>query len=176
MQNELESHHQAVEAFLAGARAVPASRWGQPRAPGKWSPGQVVEHLALAYEVNRGVLHGQAPSVAAPRWLRPLIRRFALGPVLRRGRFIPGSKSPRAFRPGPVPAAPEVLLHRLAAATAAFEMDAEALGSTTIDHPFFGRLPLTDFVRLQEIHTRHHGKQLGQESTPRDCVRDRNPG
>src|SRR3954469_4357395 len=158
-QTELNAHRQAVEAFLGAARAVPASRWGQARAPGKWSPGQVVEHLALAYEVNRGVLHGQAP-MTAPRWLRPIIRRFLLGPVLRRGRFIPGSKTPRVFRPGPVPAAPEPLLNLLAAATSAFEADAAALGSTTIDHPFFGRLPLTDFVRLQAIHTRRHSSQL----------------
>ena len=159
-QTELKAHQQAVEAFLGTARRVPASRWGQARAPGKWSPGQVVEHLTLAYEVNRGVLHGHAPPMAAPRWLRPVIRRFLLRPVLRRGRFIPGSKSPRVFRPGPVPAAPEPLLKRLAAATTAFETDAAALGSTTIDHPFFGCLPLSDFVRLQAIHTRHHCRQL----------------
>ncbi|HEX8271077.1 MAG TPA: hypothetical protein VF615_00420 [Longimicrobiaceae bacterium] len=29
-----------------------------------------------------------------------------------------------------------------------------------IDHPAFGRLPLVDFVRLQEIHTQHHRAQL----------------
>lgn len=164
-QTELDAHGQAVEAFLGAARAVPASRWGQARAPGKWSPGQVVEHLSLAYEVNRGVLHGHAPPIAAPWWLRPVIRRFLLGPVLRRGRFIPGSKSPRVFRPGPVPAAPEPLLNRLAAATSAFEADAAALESTTIDHPFFGRLLLTDFMRLQGIHTQHHCRQLTVSGT-----------
>lgn len=159
-QTELGAHRQAVEVFLGTARRVPVARWGQARAPGKWSPGQVVEHLTLAYEVNRGVLHGHSPPMAAPRWLRPVLRRVLLGPVLRRGRFIPGSKSPRVFRPGPVPAAPEPLLNRLAAATTAFETDAAGLGSATIDHPFFGRLPLSDFVRLQAIHTRHHCSQL----------------
>jgi DinB superfamily len=136
-QTELNAHGQAVEAFLGAARAVPASRWGQARAPGKWSPGQVVEHLALAYDVNRGVLQGQAPPMSAPRWVRPLIRRSLLEPVLRRGRFIPGSKSPGAFRPGPVPAAPELLLNRLAATTSAFEAEAAALRSSTIDPPVF---------------------------------------
>src|SRR5690242_9425842 len=106
LQPVLQEHHQAVEAFLTTARAVPPTQWDQPRAPGKWSPGQVAEHVALAYEVNLGVLHGQPPPMAAPRWLRPLIRTFLLRPVLRRGRFIPGSKSPRVLRPGPVPAAP----------------------------------------------------------------------
>jgi hypothetical protein len=41
-----------------------------------------------------------------------------------------------------------------------FETDAAAAGVSSIDHPFFGRLPLTDFVRLQEIHARHHRGQL----------------
>jgi hypothetical protein len=159
LQAMLEAHHQAVEAFLATARAVPPTRWREPRAPGKWSPGQVAEHLTLAYEVNRGVLHGAAP-MTAPRWVRPLIRHLLLGPVLRRGRFIPGSKSPRVFRPSPTPAAPDQLLERLTAATSAFESDAAGLATNTIDHPFFGRLPLSDFVRLQEIHTRHHRGQL----------------
>jgi uncharacterized damage-inducible protein DinB len=159
LQTVLQAHHQAGDAFLSAARTVPAMQWRQPRAPGKWSSGQVAEHLALAYEVNRGVLHGNAP-MTAPRWLRPLIRRFLLGPVLRRGRFIPGSKSPRVFRPGPVPAGPAEALSRLASAMAAFEADAAALGPTTIDHPFFGRIPLSDFVRLQEIHTWHHRGQL----------------
>jgi hypothetical protein len=159
LQPVLHAHHEEVEAFLASARAVPPTRWSLPRAPGKWSPGQVAEHLTLAYEVNDGVLHGNAP-MTAPRWLRPLIRRFLLGPVLRRGRFIPGSKSPSVFRPGPTPAAPEQLLDRLARATTAFEADVAALRSSAIEHPFFGHLPLTDFVRLQEIHTRHHRGQL----------------
>jgi len=35
-----------------------------------------------------------------------------------------------------------------------------ALATATVDHPFFGRLPVGDFVRLQEIHTRHHREQL----------------
>jgi hypothetical protein len=51
-------------------------------------------------------------------------------------------------------------LDRLASATAAFEADAAVLPTPTIDHPFFGRVPLSDFVRLQEIHTWHHRGQL----------------
>ena len=156
----LRGHHEAVEAFLTAARAVPQVRWREPRAPGKWSPGQVVEHVARAYEVNRGVLRGSPAPVSAPRWVRPLIRRFLLAPVLRRGRFIPGSRSPRAFQPDPTPAEPAQVLGRLTAASAAFEADVAALATATVDHPFFGRLPVGDFVRLQEIHTRHHREQL----------------
>ena len=160
LESALHAHREAVDDFLWAARAVPASQWRVPRAPGKWSPGQVVEHVALSYEVNGAVLHGSAPPVTAPRWARPLIRRFLLGPVLRRGRFFPGSRSPRAFRPRSVPPAPEALLDRLQAAAGVFEAGVSSLGDTGIEHPFFGRLPVSDFVRLQEIHTWHHRGQL----------------
>jgi hypothetical protein len=160
LQTALHTHHQAVDAFLAVARAVSVARWAEPRALGKWSPGQVAEHLAIAYEVNRQVLQGTPPGPAAPRLLRPLIRTFLLGPVLRRGRFIPGSKSPALFRPSVSPASPTVLLARLESAAGAFEHDAAAVRAADIDHPFFGRLPIVAFVRLQEIHTRHHRGQI----------------
>ncbi len=164
LQRALHTHHVAAEAFLAAAATVPTAEWSRPRRPGKWSPAQVAEHVTLAYEANRGVLHGRAPAASAPRLLRPLIRRFGLGPVLRRGRFIPGSKSPKAFQPSASPPPPDVLLVRLRAAMEAFEADATALGTTALDHPFFGRLSLLDFVRLQEIHTEHHRGQLAPAS------------
>lgn len=156
----LQAHRAAVEDFLAAAAAVPPARWRTPRAPGKWSPGQVAEHVALAYEVNRGVLHGIPPGMQAPRLLRPLIRWLGLNPVLRRGRFIPGSSSPKAFRPSDTPASQPELLARVRAAMEAFHADAGAAESAALDHPFFGRLGLVDFVRLQEIHTRHHRGQI----------------
>ena len=160
LQTALDTHHQAVEAFLAAAHAVPAAQWGQSRAEGKWSPGQVAEHVALAYEVSRAALRGHAPGPAAPRLLRPLIRTFLLQPILRRRRFLPGSKSPKVMQPSASPAAPSVLLGRLQAAADAFERDASAAQAAAIDHPVFGRLPLADVVRLQEIHTQHHRGQL----------------
>jgi hypothetical protein len=160
LRTALQDCHHAVDAFLAAAASVPAERWSQPRGPGKWSPGQVAEHVALAYEVNREVLHGTAPGGAAPRLLRPLFRKLLLAPVLRRRRFFPGSKSPKIFQPNPTPATPAAALGRLRTAAEAFERDAAGVGPATIDHPFFGRLPVTDLVLLQEIHTHHHRGQL----------------
>lgn len=161
----IAEHRQVVDTFLVTARAVPVARWGEPPAPGKWSPGQVAEHVTLAYEANRGLLHGRVPGRAAPRLLRPLIRTFLLNPVLRRGRFLPGSKSPKPFRPSAAPATQEILLARLLTAAAELETDLEAAaaaGETALSHPFFGRLPFVDFLRLQVIHTRHHRAQLTQ--------------
>jgi hypothetical protein len=160
LQNALLAHREAVEDFLKAARQVPVAQWSQPRAPGKWSPGQVAEHVTLAYEVNRRVLSGSLPGKGVPRFLRPLLRTFLLNPVLRRGSFIPGSRSPKVFRPGGAPPPQAPLLGRLQIAAKAFETTVSGMTGDVIEHQYFGRLPLSDFVRLQEIHTRHHRKQL----------------
>jgi hypothetical protein len=160
LQATLHTHQQAVQAFLASARALPPERWSQPRAEGKWSPGQIAEHVALSYEASGEVLRGGAPGPVPPRFLRPLLRIALLRPVLWLGRFPAASKAPPILQPSASPAAAPVLLERLQAAVAAFESAAREVRGAEIDHPAFGRLPLVDLVRLQEIHTRHHHLQL----------------
>ena len=159
LPSALQAMRQAVDEFLGTARAVPAERWSEPRAPGKWSPGQVTEHVAVAFEANGSLFRGPAPG-GPPRLLRPLIRHIGLAWVLRRGEFPRRSRAPRVMQPGPAPAAPPVLLARLRAAADAFEAGAAAHPGARLEHPYFGLVPLTDFVRLQEIHTRHHRAQL----------------
>lgn len=157
LADALQGNRQAVAAFLAAARNVPSARWAVPRAPGKWSPGQVAEHVARTLELN-GELFGGAPPRGAPRFIRPVMR-LGFNWVLRRGRFPGGSRSPAAMRPGPAPATPDVVLARLQAAAAALEARAAAHAGP-LDHPFFGKVSVAALVRLQEIHTRHHMAQL----------------
>lgn len=160
LQATLHSHRQAVDAFLTAARGMPAVQWKEPRARGKWSPAQIVEHLALTYEGGRSILHGGATGPAVPALLRPLIRTYLLQPVLWTGRFFPGSRAPKAFQPTGSPVTQDVMLARLQAAAQAFEKYVSGAQGTHIEHPFFGRLSLVDFVRLQETHIKHHYRQL----------------
>jgi hypothetical protein len=163
LQTVVADNREAVSAFLAAARTIPPSQWTQPRAPGKWSPAQVTEHVALAYELSRGILHGSFPARSAPRLLRPLIRILFLNPILKNGRFGPGGKSPKTFQPTPSPAPPAALTARLQGASDGLEADLAAAartGPSTVDHPFFGHVPLPEYLRLQAIHTRHHRQQL----------------
>jgi len=157
-------NREAVDAFITAARSVPPSAWTAPRAPGKWSPGQVTEHVAIAYEISRAILDGSFSGRSAPRPLRPLIRVLFLNRVLKTGRFVKGGKAPAAFQPSASPSSITDLAARLRAAAAAFEADVETAaqqGRTTLEHPFFGRIALADYARLQAIHTRHHSQQLG---------------
>jgi DinB superfamily len=155
----LHDNHQAVDAFVVSARAIPVAQWSQPRAPGKWSPGQVAEHVAMAYELNLAVLRGTGSGKPLPGIVQFLFRNIGLYPILRRGRFFRGSKAPKLLRPSDAPAAPAALLERLQTAANTFERDASAAGQA-IDHPFFGQLSVVDLVRLQEIHTQHHRGQM----------------
>ncbi len=161
LASRLAADRDALDAFIATARAVPPARWATPRAPGKWSPAQVVEHVTLAYDANTQLLRGPVPR-GAPRWLRPLIRKFLLGMVLRKGGFPRRSRAPRIMEPkvSPFGAPPSELLPRLEAAAGGFQAAAAAHLGNTLEHPFFGDVPLTDIVRLTEIHTRHHASQL----------------
>ena len=52
-QAVIASNRRAVGAFVDAARAVSPAQWTTPRAPGKWSPGLVTEHVALTYEQSR---------------------------------------------------------------------------------------------------------------------------
>lgn len=163
VQTVIAGNRQAVTAFLTAARAVPASRWTEAPTPGKWSPAEITEHVALGYEVSRGILHGSYSGLTLPQFLRPLIRGFFLRPVLQRGRFGKGTKAPKFLRPTGSYTALEQVTARLQTAADSFESYiavAARAGKTTVNHPVFGRLPITELVQLQTIHTQHHQQQL----------------
>jgi hypothetical protein len=163
LQDTIADNRRAIEAFIAGARAVPSAAWLRPRAPGKWSPAQVTEHIAIAYEVARAVVEGTYSGRAAPRIVRLVIRAIGFNPIVRSGRFRRGTKAPAIFQPTESPASVGDLTGRLEAAAGGFVAAVEAAarqGQAVVDHPFFGRVALPDYTRLQAIHTRHHHEQL----------------
>src|SRR5256885_12485994 len=80
--------------------------WTAPRAPGKWSPSQVVEHVARALEEAANVVSG-APSKfpTLPAFLRPVVRGLFFNRVLKKRAF-PKAKTTKAFNPPNGPATP----------------------------------------------------------------------
>lgn len=157
-------NRKVVEEFVSAARRVAEGAWSTGPAPGRWSPAQVAEHIAISYEMGGSIFDGDWAGPRVPGFLRPLVRGIFLRPVLRRGAFPRKAKAPKPFQPTASPAPRALLLDRLSASATAFERGAAsfaASGRSVIDHPIFGRLPLADYVRLQVIHTRHHLPQLG---------------
>lgn len=158
----LAEHRAAAERFIAAASRVAADRWGVPVAPGKWTPGQICEHVTLGYEEGASLLRGEPRAPTVPRWVRPILRALLLPRVLR-GWFPPGAKSPAPLRPSASPLPPAPAFARLRDAATRLEQEVRALiarGRTTMEDPAFGRMRLEDAVRLGAQHTLHHLRQL----------------
>ncbi len=158
----LRQNREAVDEMLAATQRV-STVWTTPRAAGKWSPAQLVEHVACALEQSAHVVAGRPSDFPRiPRLFRPLLRGFFFDKVLRNERFPGGLTTNRPLDPAAGPASPaaakvrlEAALGQLVQAAGARNREAGPLTSTV-----FGRVTLSDYLRFQAIHTRHHSRQL----------------
>lgn len=157
----LAANRAAVDAFLTAADAA-ALHWTQPRAPGKWSPSQVVEHLARSYEESANLVAGQPsrfPTI--PSFFRPMVRGLFFNRILKKGAF-PRARTAPYFDPSSGPPSPAEGRTRLQDALSKFEQACQANGASgaTLTSGVFGPVAVIDYVRFQELHALHHRKQL----------------
>src|SRR5437773_10777565 len=99
---------------VTGEKTGPA--WTTPRAPGKWSPSQIVEHVARALEESANVAAGRLskfPRIPAP--LHPVVRGLLFKRVLKKSTF-PKARTNKAMNPVDGPATPAEGRLRLEAA------------------------------------------------------------
>jgi hypothetical protein len=150
----------ATDLLAAAERTGPA--WSAPRAPGKWSPSQIVEHVARALEESANVVSG-APSKfpTLPGVVRPLVRSLFFNRVLKKKAF-PRARTSKAFNPQSGPLTPADGRRRLEAALARFEHECQARAASgrTVTSGIFGEVSVEDYARFQELHTRHHSAQI----------------
>ncbi len=162
----LQEHSEALASFLESAAVVDRSRWIREVAPGKWTPGEITEHLSLAYEAVRTELSGGPPMALRTSGWRQVLLRWLLLPHILFHRTLPvRAKAPRETRPPTADSlAPrEAALNRLKLLGADFERAMEAAkdaGKLTIVHPFFGEIPLVRAIRLCAVHIDHHRRQI----------------
>jgi DinB superfamily len=156
-------HRRAVEACVAALGDVPRDRWTSSPAPGKWSPGEIAEHLAISYEPPLSELAGgPGLAVRAPWWRRRLLRWKFL-PVVLRGGFPRGAPAPREIRPRRVAADAGEAARALSENAERFLTSlaqARAVRRVRLTHADFGKLDPTQIVRLLTAHANHHRKQL----------------
>lgn len=159
----LAANRAAVDDLITTAERA-GSHWTTPRAPGKWSPAEVAEHVARSLEEGANVVAGKPSKLPSlPGFVRPLAGWF-LRRVVRTGKF-PRAKTNRAMNPAAVPttpASPADARARLHAALAAFERECRARVATgrPVESPAFGVVSVEDYARFTELHTRHHTKQI----------------
>ena len=155
-------HREAVEDFLIRAAAIPDSIWRTGPALGKWSAGQVVEHIALSYEAIGSELDGGEPlRLRVAWWMRVILRVFVLPRVLSTGRIPAGGRAARQIRPGASPAPRDESVTRVSEGARRFHEKVRAMRDhARVTHPYFGAIAGGDLMRFMAIHTRHHGAQL----------------
>ena len=163
LESVIAAQQSAADAFKAAAQNVPGDIWNVPRAPGKWSPAQLTDHVAVATRVARGAMSGKAPFGSIPRFLRWLPRKFYLDKVLRAGALPAKSGGPPAFAPAHQPMPRQELFAQLESEIAAFAQLARDLvkaGQSSFEHGFFGTVAIADYVRFNALHLDHHREQL----------------
>ena len=102
----LAASKQAVEQLIAGGEHYGVA-WSVPRVPGKWSPSQIVEHVARSLEESANMAVGRPSKFPRlPGVVRPIVRGLLFKRVLRMGAF-PKAKTNKAMNPvsGPATAA-----------------------------------------------------------------------
>lgn len=162
LDEAIRRHRAALSRFFDAIAPLSPAEWEQPLAPGKWSPGQIAEHLALTYEVASQVVRGTSSIPPMPRLLRPMLGWLVLW-TIRIGRFPRGGRAMKGFLPSDRAGAREQILDRLTRAADAF--DAECAGARREDrpglvHPIFGKVRVVDYVLFNDLHTRHHTSQI----------------
>ena len=160
VRDVLAAHRAAIIDLVAAAERS-AATWTTPRAPGKWSPSQVVEHVVRGLEEAANVVSG-VPSMPMPPAFLRLVARLFFNRILKKDAFPKGFKAIKAMDPASGPATPAEARVRLEAAIARFDQECRrrvASGQHVVSTGF-GTVSVEDFVRFSAIHTRHHCKQM----------------
>lgn len=159
LPDRLAAARSALDDLVRTANAC-AGAWTVPAAPGKWSPAQVVEHVARSFEAGALDLSGQRSGlVNLPAPVRFVARKLLFERVLARGRF-PRARTNRAMDPEAGSASPAEAADRLDGAWRRF---ADACGAASGDlarSRVFGNVPIAAYVQFHELHARHHAAQM----------------
>ena len=163
--NDVLAANRATVIDLVAAAERSAATWTTPPAPGKWSPSQVVEHVARGLDEGANVVSG-APSIPMPPAFLRLVARLFFYRILKKDAFPKGFKAHKAMNPTGGPATPAQARVRLEGALARFDQECRrrAASGQHLVSTGFGTVSVEDFVRFNAIHTRHHCKQMPGET------------
>jgi hypothetical protein len=132
--------------------------------PGKWSPAQIVQHLAISIDGSGRTLESRRAH--APMRRRPRTAREVASYVLTLyiGWVPPGVEAPAAVRPAARPEC-DAVERQLREGVARFLALERALLPARRDdlfarHPVLGDLSLPEWIRFHAWHCAHHAKQI----------------
>jgi hypothetical protein len=173
-----EEHRRVVATCAAAIRSIGAADWERPPAERKWTPAEIAEHLAIAYDPVLAEVAGTGGfRLVVPWWKRRILRWKFLAKILE-GTFPPGVPAPREVRPTTTARTPEEGARRLAEHAEIFLdrfAQAHRQGGARVTHPYIGRLDGVVAVRFLTAHVRHHRRQLptGDGEAPGSAISSR---
>jgi hypothetical protein len=134
------------------------------RIPGKWSAGEILEHLYLTYTGTlkglERILDAGTPKASLPTWKN----RAQAMIVVSLGYLPSGRQSPLTAQPKGLPAAK--VAHEIGATIGLMDEGltqcAAKFGTRTriLDHPFLGPFSTNQWGKFHLVHGRHHLKQI----------------
>lgn len=156
----LDAARTAIEHAVEGLSPETIAR----EVPGRWSIGDILEHLTLAFSVNASVLEKALVSGelrARPPKLSAALLRILVVDI----GYFPRARAPEVTRPiRSIPSERSVsaVLGALSALDAALARVSERFGDEVrvANHPYFMGLTVPQWRKFHWRHTVHHMKQL----------------
>lgn len=161
----LARHSAAAEDICKTAGSISDVKWPLPISEGKWSAGQIVDHLNKTYEVAIKQMQGSAGiRVRSPWLLRLILRQTILRSIYRKRSLPKGARAPSEIRPAAECGAKNDLVDRFKKLASEFEevVRANRPTSTQLTHHIFGGIDLLKGVDFIAIHVEHHHRQLAK--------------
>ncbi|HEV2130520.1 MAG TPA: DinB family protein [Longimicrobiaceae bacterium] len=164
-QAAMQLHTAAAAELARTAASVPSDQWRTPRAPGKWTPAEILAHLILAYEVLLRELRGGGGMALRTRWWQRVLLHFTVRRrILSGGGFPAGARAPRELGPPDVTLDQNDALERFRELAAEFEAAMETARMerprSRLTHAYFGARPLEEALGFCARHIQHHHQQL----------------
>ena len=150
---------------LGPLRGRADSEWERGPA-GKWTPAQIVEHLALGLTLSAATFQSRRNHAPMKRRRRTPAEQVARLFIFGLRWFPPGRKAPERTTPPPQIDRRTAEAHFLAGLEAWDQVDRALLPERRADlfvkHPRMGDLTVEEWMRFHVIHARHHAKQIQQ--------------
>jgi hypothetical protein len=148
---------------LGPLRDRPDGDWERGPA-GKWTPAQIVEHLALGLNVSAQTLLARRNHAPMSRRRRTPAEQVARFFIMGLRWFPPGRKAPERTTPAVRIDRATAEAHFLAGVEAWDQVDRALLPERRTNlfakHPRMGDLTVEEWMRFHVIHARHHARQI----------------
>lgn len=131
---------------------------------GKWTPAQIVEHLALALNLSGDTFLARRNHAPMSRRPRTPAEKIASLLILGIRWFPPGRKAPSKTTPMEQVTRRAAEEHFLTGIARWVEVERDVLPTRGHDlfvkHPRLGDLTIGEWLRFHWIHSRHHARQI----------------